>query len=473
MKEVNHNSGPHYTWHHTWSRNYGVQYGELLLTSMTTKCNGAASILKHHLLYPDNKNIGHFIRGDDWDKFVVAMEIILSDEVLIDKEISLCKSSAKDYIDFGKMLSKVDLKNCSNLELLTHYNSLLEKWTRYTVYLWSFFILNEILCPKSERFLQEKRIQFDSEEKFDDFVKYFTSPIEKSSILKLNHELREVKNSFSETKLKAICKRYLWVPCLDIHLLPWDENHLMEYFETHDFAEVSTPDSSILDKLNLTDKELKFISINRKMTYMKDLRDEYRRKGVYYSQKLFLELATRMGIDLTDTSFLTIKEITDFLTKNTPPDKTLIAERRSNGFMIFEKNDQICCVCGSDEIALSCKEFGFTKSNRAMTTQEISGIIGSKGKATGTVKIIVTEDDLHKISKGDVIVALTTNPAYTPAMAKAVAFVTDQGGITCHAAIVAREMKKPCIIGTQNATSILKDGDLVEVDADNGKVRKL
>lgn len=64
-------------------------------------------------------------------------------------------------------------------------------------------------------------------------------------------------------------------------------------------------------------------------------------------------------------------------------------------------------------------------------------------------------------------------PDFLPAMKKAVAFVTDEGGITCHAAIIAREMGKPCIIGTKNATRILKDGDFVEVDAENGVVKIL
>ena len=64
-----------------------------------------------------------------------------------------------------------------------------------------------------------------------------------------------------------------------------------------------------------------------------------------------------------------------------------------------------------------------------------------------------------------------TTPEFVPAMLKAAAIITDEGGITCHAAIVAREMKKPCIIGTKIATKVLKDGDLVEVNADNGVVK--
>jgi len=58
-------------------------------------------------------------------------------------------------------------------------------------------------------------------------------------------------------------------------------------------------------------------------------------------------------------------------------------------------------------------------------------------------------------------------------MIRAAAFVTDEGGITCHAAIVAREMKKPCVIGTRIATKVFKEGDWVEVNADKGMVRKL
>ena len=71
------------------------------------------------------------------------------------------------------------------------------------------------------------------------------------------------------------------------------------------------------------------------------------------------------------------------------------------------------------------------------------------------------------------MVATMTFPNFIPAMEKAAAFVTDEGGILCHAAIVAREMKKPCIIGTKIATQVLHDGQLVEVDAKRGIVKIL
>jgi pyruvate,water dikinase len=64
-----------------------------------------------------------------------------------------------------------------------------------------------------------------------------------------------------------------------------------------------------------------------------------------------------------------------------------------------------------------------------------------------------------------------TNPDYVPYMKIAAAIVTDEGGTTCHAAIASRELKVPCVVGTRIATKILKDGDVVEVDADNGIIR--
>jgi pyruvate,water dikinase len=101
---------------------------------------------------------------------------------------------------------------------------------------------------------------------------------------------------------------------------------------------------------------------------------------------------------------------------------------------------------------------------------ELRGNSASKGKSVGRVKIINNSLDFSKINDGDILVSSVTTPEMVPIMKKSSAFITDEGGITCHAAIVARELKKPCIIGTKIATKVLKDGDMVEVDADKGIV---
>ena len=100
----------------------------------------------------------------------------------------------------------------------------------------------------------------------------------------------------------------------------------------------------------------------------------------------------------------------------------------------------------------------------------VSGAPASPGIASGPVKIVQNPSGIDKVLDGDVLVAEMTTPDYVPAMKRASAIVTDRGGRTAHAAIVSRELGIPCVVGTENAMSILKDGQIVTVDGANGKV---
>jgi pyruvate,water dikinase len=104
---------------------------------------------------------------------------------------------------------------------------------------------------------------------------------------------------------------------------------------------------------------------------------------------------------------------------------------------------------------------------------EVGGLIAYRGFARGKVRVITAEIQSVTISENEILVCTMTSSHLNEMCAKASAFVTDEGGVICHAAVVARQMKKPCIIGTKNATKVFKDGDTVEVDAMNGVVRKI
>jgi phosphohistidine swiveling domain-containing protein len=105
--------------------------------------------------------------------------------------------------------------------------------------------------------------------------------------------------------------------------------------------------------------------------------------------------------------------------------------------------------------------------------KEIKGNSAYKGYIKGKVRIVEPHTKVKIFNKGDILIAKMTTPDLIPYIKKASAIVTDEGGITCHAAIVSREMKKPCVIGTKIATKVFKDNDLVEVDANKGTVKKL
>ncbi|WP_457591325.1 pyruvate, water dikinase [Geoglobus sp.] len=100
----------------------------------------------------------------------------------------------------------------------------------------------------------------------------------------------------------------------------------------------------------------------------------------------------------------------------------------------------------------------------------LKGLGASPGIGSGKVKVIMSEKEINKIEEGDILVTTMTTPDMVPAMKKASAIITDEGGLTCHAAIVSRELGVPAVVGTKEATKVLKDGMVVTVDGEKGIV---
>ena len=107
------------------------------------------------------------------------------------------------------------------------------------------------------------------------------------------------------------------------------------------------------------------------------------------------------------------------------------------------------------------------------STKELTGIIANVGKIRAVCKVINNTNEFIKLNKGDILVARTTNPAWTPLFAIAGGVITEVGGLLSHAAIVAREYGIPAMVNVKAATKILKDGGLVEMDANKGVVKIL
>ena len=119
----------------------------------------------------------------------------------------------------------------------------------------------------------------------------------------------------------------------------------------------------------------------------------------------------------------------------------------------------------------------YIEMNVDPNTKEISGMVVSKGKrigiTKGKVRILMTPRNINMMKQGEILVTPMTSPDFIVAMRKATAIITDEGGMTSHAAIVSRELGITCIVGTKIATKVLKDGMKVEIDADKGVVRIL
>ena len=163
----------------------------------------------------------------------------------------------------------------------------------------------------------------------------------------------------------------------------------------------------------------------------------------------------------------TTDELLNYFNQNKLPNKKSLVSRYKKSAILFERG-KYQVYAGSqtkkiDNILLTQKN-----------SEIIKGSIAYKGIATGRIRLVIDpKKDGPSFKNGEILVTGMTRPEFLPIMKKALAFITDAGGILSHAAIVARELKKPCIIGTHMATRLLKNGDLVEVDANRGIITKL
>jgi len=220
---------------------------------------------------------------------------------------------------------------------------------------------------------------------------------------------------------------------------------------------------------DLTPEDQGLVRLIRDMVFLRTQRTDFFQQSSYFVFGLVNRIAEAFGVTYDELLYLSVPEV--FQALDGRIDVHDIVNLRKQGFLVFFDYDQDRILEG-EEVASYIKERPIMDRD-SVQTDSLAGKVGYAGRASGRVKIVKTDQDNSKVEKGDIIVAIMTTPNFIPAMEKASAFITDEGGITCHAAIIARELKKPCIIGTKNATKVLKDGDEVEVDADKGIVRIL
>lgn len=239
-------------------------------------------------------------------------------------------------------------------------------------------------------------------------------------------------------------------------------NHLANIEKSAEQKKSSLLKRKPVDKL--TKQLLDIISL---ITPFHDRRKEIFMRSIYTADSAREEIAKRFGYTREELSVFEVGEIKK-LESGGKLDKDYSHELTKTGlFYANTKNNTWKYIIGKEAEEFAKKELSLDLSN----ISELKGAIASLGKAQGKVKIINGIKDMAKMEQGDILVTSVTRPEFVSIMKRAAAIITDEGGVTCHAAIVSRELGIPCIIGTKIASSVLKDGDLVDVDANNGIVR--
>jgi phosphoenolpyruvate synthase/pyruvate phosphate dikinase len=168
-------------------------------------------------------------------------------------------------------------------------------------------------------------------------------------------------------------------------------------------------------------------------------------------------------------SFMSRTELLDYICGK-PVDLHKIKNRKKNYLVVTKAGKTIEYPLSQIDTVID-KELSHLKISSDI--KQLTGRIACKGKVTARAIIVFNTKDYKKIKEGDILVIPMTKPSIVPYLSGVTAIITDDGGALSHASIISREMKIPCIVGTEIATRVFKDGELLEVDADNGIVRKL
>ena len=391
-------------------------------------------------------------------------------------------AQSKRLLSFSRGLKAMDYSGCSNKKLAALYLEFCRRFMEMRIYSslptalehgtsrWTM-LLKEVLGRKVK-----------AEKEANNVFSTLTTPEKISYVKGFELEIAKVGVKRSAGKdikkdARALADRYAWINYTFEGVPITEKDVLRDIGERGktDFGAIIAANDSRLKRLKmdksdmirrygLTKREVSLFKIGADIVFLK-----FYRKGVFaesYHDVEFLleEIAKRIGcsrkqaVNMLPGEVLAALELGSF-------HGGLIDERMKDS-LLFHRSGQTYAL--SKDIRLDKHIISVEKAGEA-----IRGQTAYPGKVAGRVKIINIAEDMKGFKEGEILVSRSTNPSLVSAMAKAAAIVTDLGGLTCHAAIVAREMGKPCVVGTGNATKALKDGDMVKVDADKGVVRKV
>jgi len=234
-----------------------------------------------------------------------------------------------------------------------------------------------------------------------------------------------------------------------------------------ELASTAKRQREIIKELKASRYEKQIIKLAREMVFIKPYRRELQSHSYYQIEPLLNEVASRLHLSLKQVRMMLPVEIADGLLKNKI--NTNLINQRMDLVVYGGQGDRHFCLSGC-----RAEEFirkNFARESKIKLSKEIIGSVAFKGQAKGVVRVINMPEEMVKMEEGNILVSAATSPNLMPAIRKAAAIVTDEGGLTCHAAIVSRELRIPCVVGTKFATKVLHDGDLVEVDAEKGIVK--
>lgn len=406
-----------------------------------------------------------------------------------EKSPSLFQEMEKDFGQAGQKMEEIGLKSLEVPVGSKEFASLFEEFVELTLTWWGNSLYVDLFDPAEEIILDyifgNRRAEIGKGN-----INILMSP---DKLSKFQEEQKELLSIFGLAKENGITeevsslleehsRKYYWLKN-DYEVFEYlgPEYYLKQLEKLVSDPELVNQIVPGLDKFEANQQkkrdivnELKLDSdIVRKLGFFNwttTFRDERKRYNQICNYVL-LKNAERISGDLSFPVDLVKEALPTEIIRLVKGDQALIEDlrlRAQSGLITFTDLEQGLDMRSGDVV----REY-YDILEQTIQASEIKGATASAGKAIGTAKIIMNQNDFPKMERGDVLVAPMTRPEYVPVMKMASAIVTDEGGITCHAAIISRELGIPCITGTQVATKSLHDGDMIDVNADHGLIKMI
>jgi phosphohistidine swiveling domain-containing protein len=291
-----------------------------------------------------------------------------------------------------------------------------------------------------------------------------------------DQERLDSSSSYIISEIESIMRDYCWSSCgyydeparsrLDYlakiqDLLGRDPSRLLSTMNERVADEIGKREDVFAD---LDPQSRMLTELARSSSRLKDYFKYSINKIIYFSDSLFSEIGRRVNLDGTIIKDLAPGEIPSLLQGDRINWEAIEDRMRHN--IIVSSPGQFDMLIGRDAAIFQNQYL----TVRPSSTNSYRGRVASRGYGWGRIRVVLTRSDLGKVADGDVVVVSNITPDLMPILHQGVSIVAEEGGVTSHAAVVSREFGLPCVVGIVNATSLFRDGDFAEVDAEGGTV---
>ncbi|MEK6921199.1 MAG: PEP-utilizing enzyme [Nanoarchaeota archaeon] len=405
-----------------------------------------------------------------------------ADSTYPEKIEKMVREKINNLKQITKVLEKEDASQLNKDELLASFMKGYSAIAELTAFM-SFkgtVQMSDVLEQKMQELL--KRKIRDGEERNNIFL-LLSLPKEKSLMAQEQKSILEIAKAKQVGKdvhllLKEHCKRFNWMSCVMYAGEPYDEEHfrkeiveatkndckevLRKQEERKKKQEIKIKD--IIKELQFTKEETELLEQFRIWVHLRTYIKDMTSLGMLPTLSFLKEIAKKAKCSKKDLLYLSHKELLEIFTNKRDMLLKESAKRQKGwGFTLIKNKAQY----------YNNKNLREIEESEEKIPVGVKGFAACKGIARGKAIVVKSVEDLERIQQDDILITHMTTTNFVPVLSKVAAIVTDEGGITCHAAIISREMNIPCIIGTKIATKAFKDGDIVEVDANTGIVRKI